>query len=469
MATAAVDETPKSHPIGFYFIFLGELAERASFYGMRALLTLYLIQVFAYDEDGSSFVMHLYMAACYFSALIGGLLADKILNKYWTIVLFSVPYIIGQFIVGLSHQYLMFGALCLLALGSGIIKPNISTLLGLTYDQQRPGQDQLRTSAFGYFYMAINMGSFLATIVCPQLKNTFGGLDKDGNLADPVAGYFAGFMFPAVLMAVALAFFAAGKRYYAKEELGFRKMPDQSNTPTEPFAVKMKLIGQLSGLFIMVMFFWAIFDQHSTTWIYFAKSHLNLNIDLGFFSFQISPDQIQAANPFMIVIFVPVMNYLYRRIARAGFNIRPTDKMILGFVLTALAMLVHSLAGYAATQPDGSIDRVSILWQLGAFFIITIAEILISVTGLELAFTAAPASLKGFVTSLWLAVVGVANLAINTPVAQLYPGKDKGPKLYGNIVTPMDYFNMLTVAMVIVTIAFVGVAYFFNKSQQKPT
>src|SRR5262245_49235505 len=121
---------PATHPKGFWFIFFGELAERCSFYGMRILLVMYLVQVFEYPEHRAFMVMHLYMAACYFAPLLGGFVADRFLGKYWTIVGFSVPYVAGQFVVGLSDEYLMYGALGLLALGSGVIKPNISTLMG---------------------------------------------------------------------------------------------------------------------------------------------------------------------------------------------------------------------------------------------------------------------------------------------------------------------------------------------------
>jgi dipeptide/tripeptide permease len=467
---ATVTEAPPQtgHPKGFYFIFAGELAERASFYGMKAVLTMYLVHVFLYQKSDASSLVHLYVAGCYFAPLIGGLLADRVLNKYWTIVGFSVPYILGQFLVGLSMEYVMFGALCLLALGSGIIKPNISTLMGLTYDQQRPGNDQLRTAAFGYFYMAINMGSFLSTLACPALRNYFAEINDAGDPKSPESarlGYLIAFMFPAILMTLALGLFAAGKKFYATEELGFRKVHQPSTLPEDSLESKIKIVTQLSGLFLLVMFFWAIFDQHSSTWIFFAKDYLDLKINTPFGQLMLSPDQIQAANPFLIVIFVPIMNFIYKRLALAGFKIRPTDKMILGFLMTALAMAIHSFAGYAATQPDGSIAPVSILWQIGAFLAITIAEILISVTGLELAFTAAPKSMKGFVTSLWLSVVGIANLAINTSVTRLYPGD--GPTLNGSIATPMNYFNILTGAMLIVTGAFVVVAYFFNKSQKK--
>src|SRR5262245_62033231 len=100
---------------------------------MRGLLVLYLIHVFGYSDEDASNVMHEYMAACYFTPLLGAYIADRWLGKYWTIVAFAIPYVIGQFLVGLSNEYLMFGALVLLSLGSGAIKPNISTLMGMTY------------------------------------------------------------------------------------------------------------------------------------------------------------------------------------------------------------------------------------------------------------------------------------------------------------------------------------------------
>ncbi|WP_143393107.1 MFS transporter [Fimbriiglobus ruber] len=251
VAPPAPTTTGQGHPTGFWFIFSGELAERASFYGMRAILTMYLIQVFAYGEDKAGSLVHLYVAACYFAPIIGGLIADQLLNKYWTIVAFSIPYICGQFIVGLSNEYLMFGALALLALGSGVIKPNISTLMGLTYDQQRPGNDALRTKAFGLFYMAINIGSFLSTLICPALRNSFGQFDPETKqLANPEKGYLVAFLFPACLMVVALTFFAFGKKFYAREELGVRKWGKVSAAVNpEEFKKNLKSVGQIVCLF----------------------------------------------------------------------------------------------------------------------------------------------------------------------------------------------------------------------------
>lgn len=463
---------PATHPKGFWFIFFGELAERCSFYGMRILLVMYLVTVFEYPKHEAFKVMHLYMAGCYFAPLLGGWVADRFLGKYWTIIGFSVPYVVGQFIVGLSNEYLMYGALVLLALGSGVIKPNISTLMGMTYDQQRPGQDKLRSQAFSWFYVAINMGSFFSYNVCPWVRDKVGRVvDDQGTLADPQAGYMAGFMVPAVLMTVALIIFAIGKKYYAVEP------PPRSVVDREPAAERWKVVGRVGGLFFLVMFFWAIFDQKTTTWLYFAKDHLNLNVDLYFDQFRIAPERMQALNPLFIILFVPVVNQVYKLLDSFGFAVTPTNKMIAGFLLTATCMGIHAVAGYVAVNPDGSITRISILWQAFAFLALTVAEILISVTGLELAFTAAPKSMKSFVTGLWLVTVGLANLFINTPVSQMYPD-DKpgsfsvfGQKLFDlpKFQTAGDYFAFLTGTMLVVTAAFVVVARRFNRAQAAAT
>ena len=467
LATTPAVEAPArtGHPTGFWFIFTGELAERASFYGMKAVLLLYLVEVFAYKTSDASSIVHLYVAACYLTPLLGGLLADLFLNKYWTIVAFAVPYVLGQFLVGLSDEYLMFGALALLSFGSGVIKPNISTLMGMTYDQQRPGQEALRNQAFTWFYVAINLGSALSTLICPALRDHFGGaLDADtGKRPDAQAGYFAAFLFPAVLMSCALVFFALGKRFYAREELGFRTWGSPPKVATETREEKVKVVTQILGLFILVMFFWAIFDQHASTWTLFAKDYLDLAVTVGGVTKTLAPDQIQAVNPILIVIFAPLVSVMFARLAAAGYRVRATDKMVLGFLLTALAMGIHAFAGYLAVQPDGSVAKVTVLWQVFAYFVITLAEILISVTGLELAFTAAPQSMKGFITSLWLLMVFMANFFINTPVSRLYPSVEEGL----HFGTPAGYFGMLSAATLVVTVAFVFVARNFNRNQVK--
>ena len=470
------------HPTGFWYIFFGELAERCSFYGMRGLLAFYLIHVFGKTKAEASEIVHLYIAACFATGLLGGWIADRFLGKYWTIVLFAVPYVVGQVLIGLSDLTLMYVALVILAFGSGVIKPNISTLMGMTYDQQRPGQDLLRSRAFGYFYMAINVGSLLSYQVCPLLRDYFGDVNPEtGKPANPQAGYLAGFLFPAFLMTVALLIFAAGKRYYAVESGAANREVDTAD-PTG----RWQVVGRLAGLFALVLFFWMVFDQKTTTWIYFANDYLDIQFKTpveinGRTEWRLPPESLMSANPFLIICFVPLLNVLFSRQAAAGYRVRPTDKMTAGFLLTAGACAAHAVAGTLATNPDGTITRVSILWQLAAYVSLTLAEVLISVTGLELAYTAAPRSMKSFITAVWFVPIFVANL-LSSQLAKTYPNtvkpgevaKPPAFELYGVEFFPLPqfpnaqaYFLGLTGLLIVVAAAFVVVAARFNRTQAR--
>lgn len=422
----------KSHPIGFWFFFWGEFAERASYYGMRAILTLYMIDRLGFSKANASTLMSFFIAASYFLPLAGGFVADRFLGKYWTIVGFSLPYILGHVILGIENEVCLYSALILLAMGTGVIKPNISTLMGNTYDLYRPGQTQLRSQAFSMFYFAINVGAFLSQVFMPTIRTEW--------------GYAIAFLFPAALMVVAFAIFAAGKRFYAPDVIGpVDRSPEERK---QQWAV----LGRLFTLFLLVTFFWAIFDQSATTWIFFAREQLDLNM----FGVEVDPDQIQAFNPLFIMIFLPLITALWAWLDARGTKVRATDKILVGFILTAVTMGIHVFAAYLVAESG---HKVSLWWQIIAYLVLTWAEILISVTGLELAFAAAPKNMKGFITACWLLTVGIANLAINAPVTRMYPSTDPG----WHFPSPMSYFAALTITMLVVSVAFVFVARGFNQ------
>jgi dipeptide/tripeptide permease len=413
------------HPIGFWFFFWGELAERSSYYGMRAILILYMTQALKFSDDKASVIMSYFIAACYFLPLVGGYLADNFFGKYWTIVGFSIPYILGHVILGVeSPTYLMI-ALGLLAMGSGVIKPNISTLMGMTYDQQKPGEEKLRSEAFAMFYWAINIGAALSSFAMPVLRTRY--------------GYAVAFLFPAALMVLAFGIFAAGKRYYAVEVISKKK-----GTPEE-WAERKVVLSRVFGLFLVVTFFWSIFDQAASTWTLFARDYL----DLRLFGKQLEPDMIQGFNPILIILILPPVTYFWKFLGEKGWKVRATDKMMIGFVLTAVCMAVMSAAGFMATPEH----KVTVLWEILAYIIITVAEICISVSGLELAFTAAPKAMKSFVTACWLLTVFFGNI-FNAQITHFY-GKDK--------LLPGPYFGLLALMMVPVGLAFFFIARRFNR------
>ncbi|MEX2120516.1 MAG: MFS transporter [Pirellulales bacterium] len=413
-----------AHPIGFWFFFWGELAERCSYYGMRAILTLYMLERLDFSEGQAGATTALFIAGTYLTPLAGGWIADNVFGKYWTIVGFSLPYILGHVILGIESIPFLVIALVLLSMGSGVIKPNISTLMGMTYDQQRPGKEKLRSDAFAMFYWSINIGAAISSIAVPAIRTAW--------------GYSTAFLFPAGLMVIAFAIFASGKKFYAVETI----------SRTEKTAAEKKeqwrAIGRIAGIFAAVTFFWSIFDQSASTWVLFAKNYLDLHL----WGVTLKPDQIQAANPILIIVMLPPVSLFWRFLAAHGLPLRATDKMLIGFILTAVTMAIMAAAGFL-TSPS---DKASVLWEVGAYVIITVAEICISVVGLELAFTAAPQKMKSFITACWLATVFLGNL-LHAPFAYFY-----------DFMPPGWYFALMTLMMVFVSCGFVFVARRFNRA-----
>ncbi len=410
------------HPKGFWFIFWGELAERASFYGMKTLLLLYMVNVIGYTDANSGFVVNLFTACAYILPIVGGYIADHYLGKFKTIMYFAIPYILGHVILGsFNNQVGLYTALLLLAGGSGTIKPNISTLMGLMY--QKEGKSHLLTQAFSWFYMAINVGAFATTATLPFIRDRY--------------GYGTAFMAPTILMVVSLGIFYFGKKYYPKEDV--RQVQRTKQTPQER-SEDLRTLGRLSGLFVLVVFFWSIFDQSATTWTLFARDYMFLDVNIFGWATRIPPDAIQAANPFLIVIMTPLFAWIWSRTDRDETHRLPSPhKMLIGFLLVIMCMGLMSVAGFV-----GLSSKVSILWEVLAYILLTAAELCISVVGLQLAFEEAPDRMKSMITGIWLCTVFLGNLLAGIFV-HLYDKMEPGP-----------YFGIMTAMM-----ALVGVAFYF--------
>lgn len=371
----------RAHPRGFWFVFWGELAERASFYGMRTVLALYLLDVLRFEPAGAASVMTFFLAACYLAPLLGGFIADRFLGRFGTIAAFALPYLVGHLVLGAVPTRAGLGvALVLLALGSGAIKPNTSTLMGMIYEAEK--KTALLGRAFSYFYAAINIGSALSSLGLPLVRERY--------------GYATALMIPAALMAVGFLLFVAGRRHYPKE-------PPRSAPSPEQRAASRTTLRKLLGLFGLVAVFWFVYDQSASTWIFFARESANLTLwgDVA-----ITPDQIQGTNPVFILVLTPLFNRLWVWLeARRGAPVPDTTKMRYGFWIVVFAMAGMALVGVAAQT-----GKVSAWWLLLATFVITLAELCISVVGLELAYRRAAPGTKSAVTAAFLATVFVGDL-----------------------------------------------------------
>ncbi|XP_006799247.1 solute carrier family 15 member 2 [Neolamprologus brichardi] len=350
-----------NYPVSICFIVVNEFCERFSYYGMKALLTLYFLTYLKWDKDLSTAVYHAFSGLCYFTPILGAFIADSWLGKYKTIIYLSIVYVIGHVVKSVGaiptvgstelHIALSMSGLILIALGTGGIKPCVAAFGGDQFDEEHTTE---RQKFFSIFYMSINAGSFLSTIITPILRGDvkcFGG-----------DCYALAFGVPAALMVVALVVFIAGSSLY-------KRTPPQGNVLWEVcncigFAIKnrwnkskhdpprqhwldwaeekysMRLIQELKMvlrvlvLYIPLPMFWALFDQQGSRWTLQAT---RMNLALGN-SFAIKPDQMQMLNALLILVFVPIFDLIiYPLVRLCGLKITPLRKMAMGMVFAALA------------------------------------------------------------------------------------------------------------------------------------
>jgi proton-dependent oligopeptide transporter, POT family len=491
-SNASITPAPKAgHPPAIWFFFWGEFAERSSYYGMRTILMLYLTTTLHFATTAATPISNGFKMACYFLPLVGGYIADRWLGRYWTIVGFSVPYVLGHFILGIPSPVALFIALALLAGGSGVIKPNISTLMGHTYDQKRPGQEALRSAAFLWFYFAINIGALISTFALPMVRDSYmynhltpearvevDALAKEGKEVDvskfasdevKQEAYAFAFQFPAWLMVAALIVFAAGKRTYALD------MPERHELTPEERRLQWQTLWRLFGIFALVVLFWVGYEHNDNLWVSFIQDYVNLRVP--FTDWSVPPDQLQSLNALFVVLSIPTFNFLFRRYDPKAKQFTPMRKILAGFLLTAASVGIMAMAGFLtqghSTQVlqkgemvEVSTVKVSLLWPAMAYIVLTLGEVLLYGTMLELAYAAAPKSMKGFVTACFLTTSAFGNL-INVGWAPMYGGSLTDPASLRGPLLPGPFFAITTGIVLAAAIAFIFIGKRFERAQKE--
>ncbi len=435
------------YPIQMKYIIGNEAAERYSYYGMRSILVIYMVQHLMIDKSDATSIYHLFAAAVYLLPIVGAYISDRIWGKYKTIFYLSLVYCIGNFAIAfISSKFGMYLGLTLIAIGSGGIKPCVSANVG---DQFSSDQQHLLREVFNIFYFMINFGSFFSTLITPWTLEKFG---------PQVA-----FGIPGILMLIATVIFWWGKDSYV--HVPPKKSDKHGFVPVLISAIKnykfgadffegakkdhndehieaVKAVFGISTIFLTVSIFWALFDQHGSTWILQAKE-MNLN----FLGMDLLPSQIPALNPIMVMILIPITTkWIYPGIEKLGISFTPLRKMSAGMLIAAFSFLQVAVIQYFLDK--GIILNVA--WQFFPFLTITIAEVLISITGLEFAYTQAPRSMKSTIMSLWLLTVFFGNL-ITAYVAEVN-------KFQGG-----DFFMFFTVLMLAVSVVFIIMAYKYKE------
>jgi len=389
-------------PKGIPYIIGNEAAERFSFYGMRAVLfvflTTYLMQpggrldTFT-DQEAKGWV-HLFVASAYFFPVIGALISDSIWGKYRTIITLSIVYCAGHAclafmgVMGDTKGWL-FGGLILIAMGSGGIKPCVSAHVG---DQFGKSNGHLLSKVFGWFYFSINLGAFLSGMLTPFLLEATAGEGIGAKLYPSVQwlvgekgpnevlfGAHYAFGLPGILMALATGVFWMGRNKFV--HIQARGMKEYF---AETFSDEgKKAIGRICVVFAFIIVFWSLFDQIGTTWLIQAKS-LDRMIPDGMPLIggqELLPAQISA-----------VFNPLLRKIGIGLFTMSAAFSMV----------AVVQMSVDAGNTPHMG-------WQILACAFLTSAEVMVSITGLEFAYTQAPRQMKSFILSLFLLTVSLGN------------------------------------------------------------
>jgi proton-dependent oligopeptide transporter, POT family len=383
--------TAQKMPSGIPYIIGNEAAERFSFYGMKAILVTYMTLHLGMADGQASSWLHNFNAAVYAFPFIGALIADIFWGKYKTILTLSIVYTAGHGVLALAEfrpdmatDFLVVG-LTLIAIGSGGIKPCVSANVG---DQFTSRNAHLIERAFSYFYLSINFGSFFATLLIPWTLKAFGP-----SLA---------FGLPGIFMAIATLVFWLGRRKFTViPPAGGAFIRDLVSPPV------LKTIAGLLLIYVFIGVFWSLYDQTYSSWILQARSDLMIKtVDLGLFSFTVLPEQILAVNPLLILTLTPLFTFFVYPWMSRVMRVTPLRKIGIGFVITALSFVVIGMAEgrIAAGEP------VSVSWQLWAYFIITAAEVMVSITALEFSYQQAPNRMKSFIMSLFLLSITFGNL-----------------------------------------------------------
>jgi proton-dependent oligopeptide transporter, POT family len=389
------------HPRALAFLFGTEMWERFSYYGMRALLVLYMTKYVLLPAQAghvlglagfksaleavfgplevqplASQIYGLYTALVYLTPIFGGLLADRVLGQRRMVIIGATLMAIGHFLMAVES--LLLFALLALILGNGAFKPNISTQVGFLY----PPGDHRRDRAYSIFYVGINVGAFLAPLVC-------------GTLGEK-AGWHYGFGAAGVGMLIGLAIYLYASPLLPPDAM---QKARATSAPPQPLdRQERRGIAAILALFIPTALFWATYEQSGNTIALWADAYTDRTIGFLGASAEIPTTWFQAFNPFMIFAFTPFVVALWSRQAARGSEPSTIAKMALGCFGVTLSYLVLAFAAWHAGA-----GQASWLWLFAFFVIITIGELYLSPVGLSLVTKIAPLRVLSMMMGVWLA------------------------------------------------------------------
>ena len=457
------------YPSSLSTLFFTEMWERFSYYGMRALLVLYLVNSLNYSESEALHIYAVYTGLVYLTPLIGGYLADRFLGTQKSIFIGGLTMMIGHFLMAFpDYLYLAIG---MLIIGNGYFKPNISSLLGRLYKLN----DLRRDSGFSIFYVGINLGAFLAPLIVGYVGETINwhygfAIAGFGMLAGLIQFYYGqnkiikedttqqsrklksadwGLItiislinIPLILLILevnevinhyffeillALVTFISFYLLTRKKQL----------LPAKEDLKKIVYIGVLS---IFVIFFWVGFEQAGGSLTLFA----NNSVDRNFLGFIIPASFFQSINPLIIILIGPMIANFWLRVDRGKSNINTPQKMGLGLLLLAGGFFLITLVN------NSSDSAISLWWLVGVYFLHTLGELCLSPIGLSMVSKVSPRKIASLMMGFWF---------LSSAVANFMAGKLPGILQANNL----DLFTFLTFTSIVAGLLLLLISTFMEK------
>jgi POT family proton-dependent oligopeptide transporter len=399
----------EKHPKGLYVLFATEMWERFSFYSMIAMFTLYMRneeEGFGWTADQATGLYANYTMFVYASPLVGGWIADKMIGYRRAVMIGGVFFCAGHLLLSFRSMVAVYAALTCLVIGNGFFKPNVSAMVGNLY----PEGSHLKDRAYNIFYMGINVGAFMAPVVAEIMRSNF--------------GFHPAFAVAAGGMVISVAILWRFKKHVEHADRKAQPSADAAAVAVDapPSGVShqqqpidlvpdWKRIGALIVIYLIVIVFWMVFHQNGTTLTYWADENTDWQVT-GIIS--------NAINPGWVILLTFPLVAFWKWLDSKGLEPSTPTKMAIGMVMTGLAFFVLFIAAKLAEAdaPGPYAYKVSAMWLLGAYGVLTLGELMLSPMGLSLVSKVAPIRMRGIMMGGWFVATAIGNKL--TQIGQLW-------------------------------------------------
>ena len=465
--------TNNRNPYSLTTLFFTEMWERFSYYGMRALLVLYLVNSLGFSDADALHIYAIYTGLVYLTPIIGGYLADKYLGTQKAIFIGGLTMMLGHFLMAFPD--LLFLAMGLLIIGNGYFKPNISVLLGRLYKDN----DVRRDSGFSIFYIGINLGAFLAPLIVGYVGETinwhygfaiaglgmlagliqfylgqnkiiqedFSKKTKRLNYSDwGLIGFLSLINIPIILLIFKINGFINDNFYelltllFTLAIILFLKKKNKINFIKEDIK-KIFYIGTLS---LFVIFFWVGFEQAGGSLTLYASN----SVDRNFFGFIVPASFFQSINPLIIILLGPLIANFWLRIDRSDHKINTSQKMGIGLILLSAGFFLIMYVN------NSNASYISLWWLVGVYFLHTLGELCLSPIGLSMVSKVSPKKIASLMMGFWFLSAAIANYSAG-----------KLPTILKS--NNIDLFTFLTIMSLVAGIVLISIAPLMEKLVRK--